>query len=50
MDWINFKFYHFVMIENVLYFVNKIYDYDITSSDSVKCDLITISDISGYTT
>lgn len=47
-DWIDFKFNHFVKIDNVLYIVNHIYDYDITSSDSTKVDLITITDVNGY--
>lgn len=48
IDYANFKFNHFVIIENQLYIINKIYDYDITSNDSTKVDLITIQNIDGY--
>lgn len=47
-EWANFEFNNFVKIDNQLYFVNKIYDYDFTDKP-VKVDLITISDIKGYT-
>ena len=49
-DYANFDFNHFITIENQLYMVNKIYDYDITNDESTKVDLITIQDIKGYTT
>lgn len=49
LDWVNFKFNKFVKINNQLYIVNKIYDYDISSNEPTKVDLITIQDISGYT-
>lgn len=49
-DYANFDFNHFITIENQLYMVNKIYDYDITSTESTKVDLITIQNIEGYTT
>ena len=49
-DYIQFKFNQFVKIGNQLYMVNKIYDYDISSNESTKVDLITIQDINGYTT
>lgn len=48
-DYKSFDFNKFVMIGDQLYFVNKIYDYDITSTESTKVDLITIQDINGYT-
>ena len=48
-DYANFDFNHFITIENQLYMVNKIYDYDITSTESTKVDLITIQNIDGYT-
>ena len=47
-DFINFDYKNFVKIKNVIYFVNKIYDYDITSNQSTKVDLITIQDINSY--
>ena len=49
-DYINFAFNKFIVIENQLYMVNKIYDYDITSTNSTKVDLITIKNIAAYTT
>lgn len=49
-DYINFKFNDFIKIENQLYVVNKIYDYDAVTNQKVKVDLITVQDITGYTT
>lgn len=49
MDFSTFEFNKFIKIENQLYFINKIYDYNITSNESTKVDLITINDITGYT-
>lgn len=49
IDYINFKFNQFVIINNQLYIVNKIYDYNITSNQSTKVDLITVHSIFGYT-
>ena len=48
-DIANFQYNNFVKIENQLYMVNKIYDYQIDENISTKVDLITIQDISGYT-
>jgi hypothetical protein len=48
--WSNFKYTKFARIENQIYFVNKIYDYDITSATPTKVDLITIQSIDSYTT
>lgn len=47
-DFMNFQFNTFVTIENQLYFVNKIFDYDVTSEHSVKVELLTVQDISNY--
>ena len=49
IDYINFKFNQFVIINNQLYIVNKIYDYDVTSNQSTKVDLITVHSINNYT-
>lgn len=49
-DFIDFDFNNFVKIENQLYVVNKIYDYDAVTNQKVKVDLITVQDITGYTT
>lgn len=43
-EWNNLK-----LIGNQLYIVNKIYDYNITNTDTTKVDLITIQNLSGYT-
>lgn len=48
-DWSNFQFNKFVRVNNQLYIVNKIYDYDITDNKPTKVDLITIQDVSAYT-
>lgn len=48
--WNKFDYSHFVIVDNQLCFVNKIYDYDITNNKTTKVDLITIQDVSGYTT
>lgn len=50
IDYYNFDFNKFIKIDNQLYFVNKIYDYDITSNSTTKVDLITVQDLNGYTT
>jgi hypothetical protein len=49
-DIANFQYNHFVKIENQLYMVNKIYDYQVSEDLSTKVDLITVQDIKGYTT
>lgn len=48
-DFANFEYNNFVKIENQLYMVNKIYDYQVSEYTSTKVDLITIQDIKGYT-
>lgn len=48
-EFADFKFNKFVKINNQLYFVNKIYDYDIDTTTPTKVDLITVQDIEGYT-
>lgn len=49
-EYMKFDFNKFVKIENQLYIVNKIYDYDAVTNQKVKMDLITVQDITGYTT
>ena len=48
-DWAYFDFNKFIKIDNQLYFVNKIFDYNPASNEPTKCELITIQDIKGYT-
>ena len=50
LEYIQFKWNKFVKIGNQLCIVNKIYDYDITSNQPTKVDLITIQNPTGYTT
>ncbi len=47
-DFVNFKFSNFVKIGNMLYFVNKIYDFNVESNEPTKVDLISVQDINGY--
>ena len=47
-DFVNFKFSNFVKIGNMLYFVNKIYDFNVESNGTTKVDLISVQDINGY--
>lgn len=48
-DYINFDFNHFIQIDNQLYLINKITDYDITNTESTQVELMTIQNIKGYT-
>lgn len=48
-DWIDFQFNKFIIIDGILYMVNKIYDYNIESPESTKVDLISITNITSYT-
>ena len=47
-DYINFQFNKFVMIDHQLYMVNKISDYDISTVEPTKVELITVNDINNY--
>lgn len=47
-DFINFEYRNFVKIDDMLYMVNKIYDYNIASNNSTKVDLITVQDVTSY--
>ena len=44
-DYANFEFNKFIRIDNQLYMVNKIYDYDVSNVGTTKVDLITIQNI-----
>jgi len=50
IDYMQFKYNKFIRIENQVYFVNKIIDYDVMSDAPTKCELITVRDISAYYT
>lgn len=47
-EFMAFDFKQLWKIGGVCYMVNKIYDYDITSDEPVKVQLVTIQDINGY--
>ena len=49
-EYMNFKFNRFVTLDGQLFMVNKIFDYDLNSHASVKCELIQVTDIKSYTT
>lgn len=49
-DWMGFDYNHFVKIDNQLFIVNKIYDFNPQGNTPTKVDLITIGDITAYTT
>lgn len=46
----NFEFNKFVNIDNQLYFVNRIFDFNLTSNEPTKVELITIQDPAAYRT
>ena len=48
-DFLEFKFNKFVMVDNVLYMVNKIYDFNLTTDKTTKVQLVQVNDIEGYT-
>lgn len=47
-EFAKFKFNKFIVIDNQLFIINKIFDYDINSSPLTKCELIQVSDINNY--
>ena len=49
-DFQNFSFKKFVTIDNQVFMVNKIFDYDMNNKTSVKCELVQITDPTAYTT
>lgn len=49
-DFQNFEFNKFVNIDNQLYFVNRIFDFNLTSNEPTKVELITIQDPAAYRT
>lgn len=48
-EYISFDFNKFVTIDNQLFMINKIFDYDLNSTATTKCELIQISNIHAYT-
>ena len=50
IDYLNFKFDKFVVLQNQLFMVNKIFDYQINQTSSLtKCELVQVSDLEAYT-
>lgn len=49
-DYNNFKFNKFIIIDDVLYLMNKICDYNPASLEATKCELIQVNDPGKYTT
>lgn len=47
-DFKNFKFNKFVQINNTLYFVNKIQDYQLNKNESTKVELVSINNPTNY--
>lgn len=48
MDFIDFRYNHFVIIEGRCYIINQISDYDVTENQPTKVELVSIFDIEGY--
>lgn len=48
VDFMQFEHNKFVNIAGQLYLVNKIYDYDISSLNTTKCDLIRVDNVDNY--
>ena len=48
-DFLEFKFNKFVMLDNVLYMVNKIFDFNLTIDKTTKVQLVQVNNIEGYT-
>lgn len=49
IDYNNFKFNKFIILDNQLFMINKIFDYNLNSNDSTKVELIQINAPSMYT-
>lgn len=48
-DYLNFKFNKFVKIDNILYFVNQIFDFNLTTAKNTKVELVQVNDLGAYT-
>lgn len=48
MDYYNFRFNKFVVIDNQLYFVNKLINYDIERKVATQVELLTVNDLKNY--
>ena len=49
-DWLNFQFNHFVQIDNQLYFVNKINDFDASGNNKyTQVELLRVINLNNWT-
>lgn len=48
LEFNNFKYNKLITLDNQLFMINKICDFDIASTDTVKCELIQVTDINAY--
>lgn len=48
-DYLNFDFNKLIILDGQLFMINKIFDYDLNTSASTKCELVQVSDPSAYT-
>ena len=48
-DFNSFKFNNLVILQNQVFLVNKIIDYNLNTTDTTKCELIQISDLNALT-
>lgn len=48
-DYKNFKFNQFIKLDNLIYLVNKITDFDMSTKGSTKVELLQIYDLEAYT-
>lgn len=49
-EYLSFDFNKFVTLDGQLFMVNKIFDYDLNSSATTKCELVQVTDMSVYNT
>ena len=47
-DWMDFKFNHLMKIDNQIFMVNKIFDFNPNNKATTKVELIQVTDISAY--
>ena len=47
-DWMKFKFNKFILIDNILYMVNQIKDFDLSTDRSTKVELVQVNDRDSY--
>lgn len=50
VEFSNFKFNNLVVVDNQMFMVNKIIDFEPTTNTSTKCELLQVGNINNYTT